>query len=130
LRAAYPNLTIDVSPAPRELAAEEKAVVVDKISGPDIVWVGLGLLKQERWIAEHLGRIRSPWIVGVGAAFDYHAGKVAWASPILRALELEWLFRLIIQPRLRARRYWWSAVYVVQATFKGLVPGQFLKRRR
>jgi N-acetylglucosaminyldiphosphoundecaprenol N-acetyl-beta-D-mannosaminyltransferase len=115
-----------------ELSIEEKAAVIDKInnSKPDIVWVGLGLLKQERWIAEHLGRIQAPWMIGVGAAFDYHSGNVPWAPAIVRAAGLEWAFRLIIQPRLRAKRYWWSAVYVAQATFKGLVTGQFLNRPR
>jgi N-acetylglucosaminyldiphosphoundecaprenol N-acetyl-beta-D-mannosaminyltransferase len=95
---------------------------------PDIVWVGLGLLKQERWIADHIGRINAPWLVGVGAAFDYHSGAVPWAPPFLRALGLEWVFRLIIQPRIRARRYWWSLVFVVEAAVKGvlhrLVPGR------
>ena len=67
-------------------------------------------------------------MVGVGAAFDYHAGTVPWAPAFLRALGLEWLFRLIIQPRLRAKRYWWSAVYVVEALFRGLLTGQFLRR--
>jgi N-acetylglucosaminyldiphosphoundecaprenol N-acetyl-beta-D-mannosaminyltransferase len=112
----------------RELSDEEKMDIIHKINDcrPDIVWVGLGLLKQERWIADHLGHIQAPWMVGVGAAFDYHAGKVPWAPPMLRALGLEWLFRLIIQPKLRAKRYWWSAVYVAQAAFKGLLTGQFL----
>jgi len=111
------------APPFRELTEAEDQAVVDMINAakPDIVWVGLGLLKQERWIAEHLGRIEAPWMVGVGAAFDYHSGAVPWAPPLVRALGLEWLFRLIIQPKLRAKRYWWSLVFVVEAIVRKFV---------
>lgn len=132
LKEQFPGLIVCGTHEPpfRALTAAEEDEVVRKIESAraDIVWVGLGLLKQERWIAEHLGRINVPWMVGVGAAFDYHAGRVPWAPAFLRAMGLEWLFRLIVQPRLRAKRYWWSAVYVVQALFKGIATGQFLKK--
>jgi N-acetylglucosaminyldiphosphoundecaprenol N-acetyl-beta-D-mannosaminyltransferase len=130
LRAAYPGLNISgiYEPPFRDLTAWEDKAVVASIndSGADIVWVGLGLLKQERWIKSHLGSIDVPWMVGVGAAFDYHAGVVPWAPGFVRALGLEWLFRLIIQPRLRAKRYWWSAVFVFQSAFSGLIGLRFL----
>ena len=105
--------------------------LVDMINAkqPDIVWVGLGLVKQERWIQQHLHRVKVPWMVGVGAAFDYHAGTIPWAPPLLRRLGMEWLFRLIIQPKLRAQRYWWSLVFVVQSTLTGLLSLQFLRRQ-
>jgi N-acetylglucosaminyldiphosphoundecaprenol N-acetyl-beta-D-mannosaminyltransferase len=111
------------SPPFRPLTEEEDESVVEMINAakPDFVWVGLGLLKQEQWIAEHLGKIDAPWLVGVGAAFDYHSGAVPWAPRILRILGLEWLFRLIIQPKLRARRYWWSLVFVLEAAVKGVL---------
>jgi N-acetylglucosaminyldiphosphoundecaprenol N-acetyl-beta-D-mannosaminyltransferase len=117
------------TPPFRELTAEEDRVVIDTINAarPDIVWVGLGLLKQEKWIADHLGKISAPWMVGVGAAFDYHSGAVPWAPPLLRRLGLEWLFRLILQPRLRAKRYWWSLVFVIEASLKGIL--RFLPSR-
>src|SRR5690606_6413630 len=102
-------------------AEDEELVARINAARPDIVWVGLGLLKQERWVAEHLDRIHAPWMVGVGAAFDYHSGAVPWAPPFRRARGLEWLFRLFIQPRLRARRYWWSLVFVVEAVWSGLM---------
>lgn len=125
LKAQFPGLIVCGIHQPpfRELSDEEKDDVIRKIndSRPDIVWVGLGLLKQEKWIAEYRDEIRAPWMVGVGAAFDYHAGAVPWAPPLLRSLGLEWLFRLILQPRLRARRYWWSLVYVCQASVKGIL---------
>jgi N-acetylglucosaminyldiphosphoundecaprenol N-acetyl-beta-D-mannosaminyltransferase len=130
LRERYPELVVcgTYTPPFRQLTPEEDAAVVAQInqSKPDIVWVGLGLIKQERWIAEHLERVEAPWMVGVGAAFDYHAGTVPWAPAPIRALGLEWLFRLIIQPRLRAKRYWWSAIYVLQEFAKGLFTLQFL----
>lgn len=132
LKFMFPGLIVCgiIEPPFRELTSEEEEIIIQQInaSRPDIVWVGLGLLKQERWIAEHLGRIDAPWMVGVGAAFDYHAGVVPWAPPMLRALGMEWIFRLIIQPRLRAKRYWWSAIYVVQSFVRGLATAQFLRR--
>jgi N-acetylglucosaminyldiphosphoundecaprenol N-acetyl-beta-D-mannosaminyltransferase len=134
LKEKFPQLNVcgTYTPPFRQLTPEEDAAIVEQINAtkPDIVWVGLGLLKQERWIADHLGRIDAPWMVGVGAAFDYHAGAVPWAPAPIRALGLEWLFRLIIQPRLRARRYWWSAVYVIQAFLKGLFTLRFLGKSK
>lgn len=133
LSEQFPGLQICgiYEPPFRELTPEEDDEVVARInaSGADIVWVGLGLLKQERWIASHLGKINVPWMVGVGAAFDYHAGAVPWAPALIRALYLEWLFRLIIQPRLRAKRYWWSAVWLAEAVLLGLAGLRFLRPR-
>jgi N-acetylglucosaminyldiphosphoundecaprenol N-acetyl-beta-D-mannosaminyltransferase len=133
LKERYPGLIVCGVHCPpfRDLSPEEDQQVVDMINAtkPDIVWVGLGLVKQERWIQQHLRRVKAPWMVGVGAAFDYHAGTVPWAPPLLRSLGLEWVFRLIIQPKLRARRYWWSLVFVLESTWHGLVRLQFLRRR-
>jgi N-acetylglucosaminyldiphosphoundecaprenol N-acetyl-beta-D-mannosaminyltransferase len=124
LREAYPGLQVVGTYCPpfRELSPEEDEEIVRRINEaqPDIVWVGLGLLKQEQWIARHLHRIQAPWMVGVGAAFDYHSGAVPWAPTWMRKLGLEWLFRLVIQPRLRAKRYWWSLVFVIEAALAGL----------
>ena len=64
------------SPPFRPLTPEEDARVVGAINAaaPDIVWVGLSTPKQERWMADHVGRIDAPVLIGVGAAFDFHAG--------------------------------------------------------
>jgi N-acetylglucosaminyldiphosphoundecaprenol N-acetyl-beta-D-mannosaminyltransferase len=107
----------------RPLTPEEDEEIVEKINDarPDILWVGLGLLKQERWITEHLRRIRVPWMIGVGGAFDYHSGAVKWAPAWIRKTGMEWLFRLILQPRLRAMRYWWSLVFVCEALYQGIL---------
>ena len=71
---------------------------------PDVVWVGLGCPKQERWMADHVGRVRGV-LVGVGAAFDFHAGAVRQAPSRLQSLGLEWLFRLACEPRRLFKRY-------------------------
>ena len=124
LEAKYPGLVCagTYTPPFRELRPDEDEELVALLNEarPDIVWVGLGLLKQERWIASHLGRIDAPWMVGVGGAFDYHAGVIPWAPAWIRALGLEWLFRLVLQPRLRARRYWWSLRFVVEGVAAGI----------
>lgn len=124
LKEKFPKLEVVGTYCPpfRELTAEEDEAVVRLINDarPDFVWVGLGLLKQEAWIAQHLNRIRAPWMVGVGAAFDYHSGVVPWAPRWMRALGLEWMFRLVIQPKLRAKRYWWSLVFVLEAALASM----------
>jgi N-acetylglucosaminyldiphosphoundecaprenol N-acetyl-beta-D-mannosaminyltransferase len=95
------------SPPFRTLTPQEDEEIVKRInnSGCDILWVGLGLLKQERWIAAHLDRIRVPWMVGVGAAFDYHAGSVKRAPLWLQRAGFEWLHRVCHQPRMLVRNY-------------------------
>jgi N-acetylglucosaminyldiphosphoundecaprenol N-acetyl-beta-D-mannosaminyltransferase len=132
MRERFPGIEIvgTYSPPFRPLTAEEDEDVVRMInaSRPDVVWVGLGLPKQEQWIAAHIGRVKVPWMVNVGAAFDYHSGAVPWAPRVLRVLGLEWLFRLIIQPRIRAKRYWWSLVFVMQAAVMGVSQLRFLRR--
>lgn len=100
----------------RPLTTGEDAEVAAHIndSRPDIVWVGLGLLKQERWIADHLGKVEVPWMIGVGAAFDYHTGNAKWAPPWMRTLGLEWLYRLCHEPRMFIR-YFRSFVFLTEA---------------
>lgn len=125
LKAQFPQLQVVGTYCPpfRDMTDEEDEAVVKLINDtrPDFVWVGLGLVKQEAWIAKHLNRVNTPWMVGVGASFDYHSGAVPWAPEWIRALGLEWLFRLIIQPKIRAKRYWWSLVFVVEAAFAGIL---------
>jgi len=105
----FPGLRVAgaFSPPYRDLTPAEDAEVVRRIntSGADIVWVGLGAPKQERWMARHLGRIRAPVMVGVGAAFDFHTGGVRQAPAWMQAHGLEWLFRFAQEPRRLWRRY-------------------------
>lgn len=125
LTEIFPGLIVAGTYCPpfRPLSPDEDAALVQLVNDakPDIVWVGLGLLKQERWIAAHLGRVHAPWMCGVGAAFDYHSGAVPWAPAWIRRLGLEWAFRLIVQPKLRAKRYWWSLVFVLESIAKRLI---------
>ena len=74
-------------------------------SNPDIVWVGLGTPKQERWMRDHQHLLSAPVLVGVGAAFDFHAGRVRSAPAWMGDHGLEWLFRLAQEPRRLWHRY-------------------------
>jgi N-acetylglucosaminyldiphosphoundecaprenol N-acetyl-beta-D-mannosaminyltransferase len=108
LNARWPQLRIagTLSPPFRDLSPDEDEAIVTVInhSGASIVWVGLGCPKQERWMVAHRGRIRAV-MIGVGAAFDFHAGTIRRAPRWMREHGLEWLFRLGSEPRRLARRY-------------------------
>jgi len=120
----FPDMNVvgKYCPPFRDLTDDEIEAVRKDIeqTKPDIVWVGLGLLKQERWIDEWKDKVDVPWMVGVGAAFDYHAGTVAWAPGWIQAIGMEWLYRLILQPKLRAKRYYWSFHFMFQSIYQGL----------
>lgn len=74
-------------------------------SGTNLIWVGLGCPKQERWIATHKHRLPPGVYFGIGAAFAFHAGEVRQAPPLLQRLGLEWSYRLLSEPRRLFRRY-------------------------
>ena len=109
LTARHPGLTIPGAHAPpfRPLRPDEEERVADEInaSGADVVWVGIGVPKQERWMAAMRERLDAPVLVGVGAAFDFHAGLVAQAPPRMQSLGLEWAFRVAQEPGRLWRRY-------------------------
>ena len=86
-------------------AEDDGIVSIINSSGADIVWVGLGAPKQERWMFEHRERLRAPVLVGVGAAFDFFTGRIAQAPLWMRENGLEWLSRLSKEPRRLWRRY-------------------------
>lgn len=126
LRAAFPGLQVAMeSPPFRPLSIEEDAAAVDRInaSGAGLVFVGLGCPKQERWMAEHRGRVQAV-MLGVGAAFDFHAGTVSRAPQWMQAAGLEWLHRLLSEPRRLWRRY-----LVTNSVFIWKAAGQLLRRR-
>jgi N-acetylglucosaminyldiphosphoundecaprenol N-acetyl-beta-D-mannosaminyltransferase len=112
LRAAllerWPALRIVGHHAPpfRPLSADEEQAVRDMIhaSGARTVWVGLGCPKQEAWMQQQRGHVRAV-MIGVGAAFDFHAGRVRRAPRWMRDSGLEWLHRLFSEPRRLWRRY-------------------------
>lgn len=109
LRERFPGLRIvgGHSPPFRELSDAERDAVATEInaSGADVVWVGTGQPKQEKWMAQMRPRLAAPVLVGVGAAFDFHAGLVAQAPPWMQSRGLEWVFRLRQEPRRLWRRY-------------------------
>ncbi len=95
------------SPPFRPLTLEEQGEVVRLVNSadPDIVWVGLGAPKQDRWMAAHRAALKAPVLIGVGAAFDMLAGNVTRAPLFLRQTGLEWLYRMLQEPRRLAKRY-------------------------
>jgi N-acetylglucosaminyldiphosphoundecaprenol N-acetyl-beta-D-mannosaminyltransferase len=95
------------SPPFRELSEEEDAADIAAVNDarPDFVWVGLGMPKQEKWMAAHVGRIRATALIGIGAAFDFHAGTKPRAPAWMQRSGFEWLFRLASEPRRLAHRY-------------------------
>jgi N-acetylglucosaminyldiphosphoundecaprenol N-acetyl-beta-D-mannosaminyltransferase len=108
LPARYPGLRLVYawSPPFRPLTEDEQAAALAEIraSGAQVLLVGLGCPKQERWMAAHAAALPLP-LVGVGAWFDFASGAVAEAPRWIRALGCEWLHRLAQQPRRLARRY-------------------------
>ena len=105
----YPGLIVAGSNSPpfRALTADEDAEDIASINEtrPDFVWVGLGMPKQEKWMVEHLGKIDATALIGVGAAFDFHAGTKPRAPIWMKRSGLEWLFRLMTEPQRLAHRY-------------------------
>lgn len=108
LEHRFPKLPIvyQHSPPFRPLTEKEKGEVIDGVSasGARILFVGLGCPKQEIWMADHRGKIPAV-MLGVGAAFDFHAGHVLQAPAFVQAAGLEWAFRLAMEPRRLWRRY-------------------------
>jgi len=109
LRRWYPGVKIvgGYSPPHRPLTDEEEQAVVDEInrSGADVVWVGIGVPKQEKWMASMRDRLEASVLIGVGAAFDFHAGLVRQAPKRIQDAGLEWAYRLAHEPRRLWRRY-------------------------
>ncbi len=109
LERRHPGLRIVGGHVPpfRDLEPGERDAVAEEInrSGAQVVWVGIGAPRQEKWMAEMRGRLAAPVLVGVGAAFDLHAGLVPMAPRWMQDNGLEWLFRLGREPRRLWRRY-------------------------
>lgn len=108
LETEYPGIQVQYAYSPpfRELTREEDAQVVRDInnSGARILFVGLGCPKQERWMAAHLNYLNLV-MLGVGVAFDFHAGHKLQAPGWMQKIGLEWLFRLLTEPRRLWQRY-------------------------
>lgn len=124
----FPRLRIagSYSPPFRLLTLEEKARIVEEINlaKPDILFVGLGAPKQEKWMSEHCKSIRVPLTIGVGAAFDFLSGEKEQAPAWMQARGLEWLFRLKNEPTRLLGRY-----MVYNPLFIFLFLGQLVRAR-
>lgn len=109
-------------PSPAELEADLERI---RAAAPDFVWVGLGAPKQEAWVEAARGRLKVAGVLAVGAAFDFHSGSRRRAPRWMQHLGLEWLFRLLSEPRRLWRRY-----AVTNTRFLILAARQILDRRR
>jgi N-acetylglucosaminyldiphosphoundecaprenol N-acetyl-beta-D-mannosaminyltransferase len=109
LARRFPKLNIAGAESPpfHQLSPDEDAAAVARINDarPDIVWVGLGCPRQERWMNAHVGRLSAAVSIGVGAAFDFVAGVKRQAPRWMQRSGLEWAFRLASEPRRLGLRY-------------------------
>lgn len=109
MEARFPGVRITGTFCPpfRPLTDEEGRDLARRVieAGVDILWVGLSTPKQERFMAAYSGRLDAPMLVGVGAAFDFFTGRVKQAPYWMQRSSLEWLYRLIQEPRRLGRRY-------------------------
>lgn len=123
LNRKYPGLQIAgmYSPPFRPMEDAEDWKIVDEInrSHPDFIWVGLGAPKQERWMAKHQGRVHG-FMVGVGAGFDYLAGNISRAPEWMQKNNLEWVYRLMQDPKRLFSRYFHTNIkFIWNAVIRG-----------
>ena len=109
LTSNYPGIQIAgmYSPPFRPMTEGEDKVIIERINEtkPDFVWVGLGAPKQEKWMAAHQGKIDG-LMLGVGAGFDYYAENIKRAPMWMQKHNLEWVYRLVQDPKRLFKRYW------------------------
>lgn len=109
MQTRFPGLkvagTMEPPFAPVEQLATQATADTINSAEPDIVWVGISTPKQERWMARMRPLLKASVLIGVGAAFDFHAGTVRQAPKWMQRSGLEWLFRLVTEPRRLWRRY-------------------------
>jgi N-acetylglucosaminyldiphosphoundecaprenol N-acetyl-beta-D-mannosaminyltransferase len=95
------------TPPFRSLTSEEERALLSQVQNakPHIMWIGLSTPKQERFMAQYVDHLQVPLLVGVGAAFDFHTGRIRDCSPWVKRAGLQWLHRLLQDPRRLWRRY-------------------------
>lgn len=117
LKEKYPGIEIKgmYSPPFRELTEDEDKEIVEMLNSAnaDFLWVGLGAPKQEIWMSAKKGKIKS-LMLGVGAGFDYHANKIKRAPKWMQSLSLEWLYRLLQDPKRLWKRYYETNVKFIK----------------
>src|SRR5215207_5441689 len=129
LRRRHPGIRVvgGYSPPFRELVADEEEAVARQINQarPDVLWVGIGVPKQEKWMARMRDRLDVPVMVGVGAAYDFHAGRVSMAPAWMQERGLEWIYRTWQEPRRLLGRY-----LSTNPRFVAAFARQYLRERR
>jgi N-acetylglucosaminyldiphosphoundecaprenol N-acetyl-beta-D-mannosaminyltransferase len=109
MRQRHPGIQIvgGYSPPFHALSPQEEDEVVQQINDarPDVLWVGIGVPKQEKWMARMRDRLEVPVMCGVGAAFDFHAGRISQAPGWMQERGLEWIYRIAQEPRRLLPRY-------------------------
>jgi N-acetylglucosaminyldiphosphoundecaprenol N-acetyl-beta-D-mannosaminyltransferase len=122
LNQTYPGLRIvgSFTPPFRDLTHDEERLLLQQIqvSQPDIIWVGLSTPKQERWMANYVNKLPGKVFIGVGAAFDFLSGKKRQAPRWIQRSGIEWLFRLITEPRRLWKRYLQYPRFVMLVTMQ------------
>jgi N-acetylglucosaminyldiphosphoundecaprenol N-acetyl-beta-D-mannosaminyltransferase len=123
LNTRYPKARIvgTYTPPFRRLNVAEEAALIARLEKcrPDIVWVGIGAPKQELFMSEYLGRLKVPVMVGVGAAFDFHTGRLTDSPRWVKRAGLQWFHRLVQEPK----RLWWrylrtNSIFLALAAMK------------
>ena len=111
LRRRHPGIQIvgGYSPPFRPLTREEEDRLIEQVNEakPDVLWVGIGVPKQEKWMARMRAALDVPVMCGVGAAFDFHAGRISQAPTWMQEHGMEWLYRIAQEPRRLLPRYLW-----------------------
>ena len=129
LRRRHPGIQVvgGYSPPFRPLTADEEATVARQINEarPDVLWVGIGVPKQEKWMARMRDRLDVPVMCGVGAAFDFHSGRVSMAPAWMQERGLEWIYRTAQEPRRLLGRY-----LSTNPRFVAAFGRQYLRERR
>jgi N-acetylglucosaminyldiphosphoundecaprenol N-acetyl-beta-D-mannosaminyltransferase len=109
MRRRHPGIKIvgGYSPPFRTLTDREEEAILRQIDDarPDVLWVGIGVPKQEKWMARIRDSVEVPVMCGVGAAFDFHAGRISQAPPWMQERGLEWTYRIAQEPRRLLPRY-------------------------
>ncbi|MFW0899374.1 WecB/TagA/CpsF family glycosyltransferase [Clostridium perfringens] len=126
----YPNINIVgmYSPPFRELFEEEEKKIIDIINNtnPDFIWVGLGAPKQEIWMYKQTNKLNG-LMIGVGAGFDYFSGKIKRAPIWMQKLSLEWLYRLLQEPKRLFKRYFYTNSKFIVLIIKEIIEDKLNK---
>ena len=132
LRQDFPGIRIvgGYSPPFRDLEAHEEEEVVQRINAdrPDVLWVGTGVPRQEKWMARMRDRLEVPVMCAVGAAFDFHAGRISQAPPWMQDRGLEWTYRIAQEPRRLLPRYLYYNPAFLRRFSRQLVREKFRRR--